>query len=295
LTGKGASDEKSQIQAQEQKKASDLAITSVFMDQVDSTNQDIKNYLEALQHFIACKKLHDTGGVGEGYPSIGDLHTLAKKVEYLNLVVGEAINLLNISITYAYRTGDMEKVTLATQLIARFKRDHLDTMLMSPEIEDEVERAELAKRLAPIIGTIARILAREKVGIVPPPKLTEITFTEETVGAGMSTFFAAGHAIKSKLKTTEKDPTPVDALVRRTLADESTKDTVEGMKRLAKATRESGMGMADMLLQDVLDKSKLKDSDGAGRREEFPSSDFRTEADKDPKEDVDVEMRPSGR
>jgi hypothetical protein len=245
-----------QAQKQKQKQASKLAMTQLLMDQVDSTNEDIKKYIEALQQFIALKKLHERDS---GRDCGEELDKLAKKIQFLNMVVGQAINLMNISITDAHRTKDLRDIALATQRIALFKRDVLDAMLSPPMTEDDGERAELAKRIAPIIGTLARILAGEKVGIVPPPKLTAVMFTEETVAKGMSSYLAAGHEIEARLKEVEESPKKFDEDLTRMMADGSTKATVEGMKRLAKGTRDCGADLATLLLQDY-DKSALDGS-----------------------------------
>jgi hypothetical protein len=244
------------VQAQKQKQASKLAMTQLLMDQVDSMNNNIKEYIEALQQFIALKKLHDRGiGIDCGEK----LENLTKKIQFLNMMVGQAINLMNISITDAHRKKHWGDIALVTQKIALFKRDVLDVMLSPPMTEDEGERAELAKRIAPIIGTLARILAGEKVGIVPPPKLTADMFTEETVAEGMSSYLAAGHEIKTRLKEVEESPKKFDEDLTRMMADGSTKATVEGMKLLAEGTRDCGADLATLVLQDY-DKSALDES-----------------------------------
>jgi len=155
-------------------------------------------------------------------------------------------------------------IQMAQSRVALFKTE-LDEILQNAEDEN---KEEIKKRLFPIYNNLVRIVEGKKVPLNPPPKLTEQTFNEKTVGDQFGTIMSAGHQIRDKMEEVRQNPSKFH----------------KEQENMIKGAKDDMRNMQSFKTEYLEDNEMMQDIDAEKINKSF------AEEDEDEDEDEDVDM-----
>jgi len=155
---------------------------------------------------------------------------------------------------------------MAQSRVALFKTE-LDEILQNAEDEN---KEEIKKRLFPIYNNLVRIVEGKKVPLNPPPKLTEQTFNEKTVGDQFGTIMSAGHQIRDRMEEVRQNPSKFH----------------KEQENMIKGAKDDMRNMQSFKTEYLEDNEMMQDIDPENVNKNFADED----EDEDQDEDEDVVM-----